>query len=155
MAYYNSLDTNTVKGHLLVSTIGGGTSNSEYEFLTGNSIAFVPGTVPYQQFVLKDTFSLARLFKDRGYTTLALHPYDGSGYNRERVYSYFGFDYFYDMDSFTDPELVRNRYISDTVSYTHLSQEASEPPIPTASRICESPAQPVLSAAPIHHGTDC
>lgn len=117
MAYYNSLDTNTVKGHLLVSTIGGGTSNSEYEFLTGNSIAFVPGTVPYQQFVLKDTFSLARLFKDRGYTTLALHPYDGSGYNRERVYSYFGFDYFYDIDSFTDPELVRDRYISDKDSY--------------------------------------
>ncbi len=33
MPFINSLNENTIKGHMLVSVFGGGTSNSEYEFL--------------------------------------------------------------------------------------------------------------------------
>ena len=40
MPYYNTLTNNTVKGTVLVSTAGGGTANTEYEFLTRNSMAF-------------------------------------------------------------------------------------------------------------------
>ena len=47
MPYYNALTDNTIKGRVLVSVIGGGTANTEYEFLTRNSMAFLPGTVPY------------------------------------------------------------------------------------------------------------
>ena len=39
MPFINSLSENTIKGHMLVSVFGGGTSNSEYEFLTGNSVS--------------------------------------------------------------------------------------------------------------------
>ena len=43
MPYFNSLTEDVIKGYAYVSTIGGGTSNSEYEFLTGNSMAFLAG----------------------------------------------------------------------------------------------------------------
>ena len=50
MPFINSLKENTIKGHMLVSVFGGGTSNSEYEFLTGNSMAFLPkGTVAFHR----------------------------------------------------------------------------------------------------------
>lgn len=117
MPYYNSLVDNVVKGEALVSTIGGGTANTEYEFLTGNSMAFIPGTVPYQQFVVKNANSLGRIFKEKGYYVSAIHPYDKVGYNRQRVYPYFGFDEFLSIDDFVKPELSRNLYATDAESY--------------------------------------
>lgn len=117
LSYYNNLYENTIKGKAFVSTIGGGTCNSEYEFLTGNSIGFVPGSFPYQQFIHTNRFSLARELKEEGYSTVALHPYNKSGYNRPKVYSYLGFDEFYSIEDFQDPELSRERYVTDRENY--------------------------------------
>jgi phosphoglycerol transferase MdoB-like AlkP superfamily enzyme len=39
--FIDSLKENTVRGYVLSSVYGGGTPNSEYEFLTGNSLLFV------------------------------------------------------------------------------------------------------------------
>ena len=42
MPFIHSLSgTNVRKGVMMPSVLGGGTSNTEYEFLTGNSIAFL------------------------------------------------------------------------------------------------------------------
>lgn len=38
MPFYNSLQKNTIKGNLYVSVRGGGTCNTEFESLTGNSL---------------------------------------------------------------------------------------------------------------------
>ena len=47
--YIRSLD-NAVFGHAYTSVFGAGTSASEFEFLTGSSMAFLPsGSIPYQQ----------------------------------------------------------------------------------------------------------
>ena len=47
MPFIHSLEENTVKGSLLVSVAGGGTANTEYEFLTGNSLYMFPaGSCP-------------------------------------------------------------------------------------------------------------
>ena len=71
--YMRSLDA--IHGHAYTSVFGGGTSTSEFEFLTGNSMAFLPsGSTPYQQYILSDTDSLASRLKDEGYRTLAMHP---------------------------------------------------------------------------------
>ena len=40
--FYDSLEENTIKGHALSSVFGAKTPNSEWEFLTGNSMAFLP-----------------------------------------------------------------------------------------------------------------
>ena len=52
MPFYKSLKENAIKGHAYVSVFGGQTANTEYEFLTGDSKAFLPqGSTPYQLFV--------------------------------------------------------------------------------------------------------
>ena len=52
MPFLRSLTENTIKGYAYSSVFGGTTANSEYEFLTGNTTAFLPaGTVPYHLYV--------------------------------------------------------------------------------------------------------
>ena len=52
MPFLRSLTENTIKGYAYASGFGVTTSNAEYEFLTGNTTAFLPaGTVPYQMYV--------------------------------------------------------------------------------------------------------
>ena len=52
MPFIHSLKDNVIKGNCYVSVKGGNTANSEYEFLTGDSMAFLPaGSVPYQQYL--------------------------------------------------------------------------------------------------------
>lgn len=47
--FTKKLEENTTKGTLYVSVFGGATSDTEYEFLTGNSMAVMPqNSVPYQ-----------------------------------------------------------------------------------------------------------
>lgn len=123
MSYYNSLQEDTIKGTTVSSALGGQTANAEYEFLTGNSMYYLVGRYPYQQYIYKPTLSLPRLLKERGYQTVAIHPYIGSGYNRPSVYSNFEFDSYVDQDDFSDFELVRNTYISDKDSYEKVIEE--------------------------------
>jgi len=115
--YMDSMKENTIKGDCYVSTYGGGTANSEFEFLTGNTMLGMPnGSIPYQQYITGDTGSFARLLKSYGYTALAVHPYLASGWNRPDVYKYMAFDKFYSIDDFQTPEFIRS-YISDECSY--------------------------------------
>lgn len=126
MPYFNSLQENTIKGTAISSVYGGTTANSEYEFLTGNSMFFMRNHVPYQQHIFRDTYSLVGELKDRDYCAVAIHPYLASGYSRPRVYSCFGFDEFLTIDDFSDYELVRGMYISDRDSYKKVIEVFEE-----------------------------
>ncbi len=111
--FISSLEENTMKGKLHVSVVGGNTPNSEFEFLTGLSMAFLPqGSIPYQQFVKTETPSLAWQFDKLGYRTVAMHPYYKKGWKRNEVYPRLGFDESYFIDDFIDPKMIRG-YISD------------------------------------------
>lgn len=126
--YIDSMQENTQKGALYVSTYGGGTANSEFEFLTGNSMAFLPtGSVPYLQYVKSQTGSLAEVLNANGYSSIAVHPYIESGWNRTEVYDLLGFEDFLSVDDFSDPEYFRE-YISDASSFDKLVElyEAKE-----------------------------
>lgn len=134
MPFFNSLYDNTVRGNLFVSVKGGNTANSEFEFLTGNSMAFLPtGSVPYQQFLNGEMPSLASQLADMGYLTAALHPYYASGWNRDKVYEYLGFhnQYFYDTGDFPDATKLRG-WVDDRSSFQKLIQlyEEKEPGTP-------------------------
>ena len=121
--YTRTLEENTTQGTLYVSVFGGGTSDTEYEFLTGNSMVVLPqNCVPYQQYVTEPTDSLATTLKAQGYYNVAIHPYVASGYKRDLVYPLLGFDEFLSMDNFTDPEHIRS-YISDRESYQKIIEE--------------------------------
>ena len=78
-------------GILYVSAYGGGTCNTEFEYLTGNSMAFLgSGTYPYTIYDLARTESLPKQFRDLGYKTTAIHPNHGTNWNRENVYRTLG-----------------------------------------------------------------
>ncbi len=117
---YDAASENVIKGTVYVSTYGGGTANSEFEFLTGNTMAFLPnGSIPYQQYIDSETGSLAQILSNRGYSTIAVHPYTASGWNRPEVYENLGFDQFLSNDDFEYPSYMRG-YISDQCSYNKL-----------------------------------
>lgn len=112
---------NIVYGDLSVSVYGGGTANSEFEFLTGNSMLFFPdGSIPYQQYIGSITGSLPRFLKSQGYQTAAIHPYLASGWNRPAVYGSMAFDRFLSIDDFDDDCTYFRSYISDHSSYEKL-----------------------------------
>ena len=115
-------EENTVSGYMDVSVLGGNTANTEFEFLTGNTMAFLPqGSIPYQQFVKSDTDSMASYLKSLGYSTIAMHPYRAKGWDRDKVYTRFGFDRFYSEDDFTDPDILR-KYISDKADVDKIKE---------------------------------
>ncbi|MFV0465291.1 MAG: LTA synthase family protein [Lachnospiraceae bacterium] len=107
---------NTMTGYLNVSVLGGNTPNTEFEFLTGNSMAFLPqGSIPYQQYITQSIPALPEYLRTLGYATYAMHPYYASGWSRETVYPLLGFDASYFIKDYYGAEYVRN-YISDKSS---------------------------------------
>ena len=125
MPFLRSLTENTVKGYAYSSVFGGTTANSEYEFLTGNTTAFLPaGTVPYQMYVSDGDPSLVGQMEALGYTTIAAHPYRSSGWNRPTVYADYGFDEVYFESDFQDRAYMRGDertgYVTDRCDYENL-----------------------------------
>ena len=125
MPFLRSLTDNTIKGYAYSSVFGGTTANSEYEFLTGNTTAFLPaGTVPYQMYVSDGDPSLVGQMEALGYTTIAAHPYRSSGWNRPTVYADYGFDEVYFESDFQDRAYMRGDertgYVTDRCDYENL-----------------------------------
>ncbi len=120
LPFISSLTENTIKGYAWSSVFGGTTANSEYEFLTGNSMAFLPaGSVPYQLFVQPEENSLVGQLSALGYSTTAMHPYKRSGWNRTLVYPRLGFDNILFENNLKDVEYVRD-YISDRSDFEQV-----------------------------------
>lgn len=93
LAFFNSLEENTVRGELQVSVAGGSTACTEYEVLTGNAQRFLPnGSVAFSSSIHSSTPSLAWTLREQGYATEAFHPYRASGWNREKAYAYLGIE---------------------------------------------------------------
>lgn len=122
MSFYDSLSENTIKGYAQSSVYGGYTANSEFEFLTGCSKVFLPGN-PYLQYMDGYLPSIISNIKaQKGYSeAIAIHPYNPSGYNRNRVYPLLYFDKFLSADDFKNPLLVRD-YISDLSDYKKIEE---------------------------------
>lgn len=119
---------NAITGYLNVSVLGGNTANTEFEFLTGNTMAFLPqGSVAYQQYVKRETPSLASHLKELGYNTIAMHPYNSTGWNRNTVYPMLGFDKSYFIKDWTNPEIIR-KYVSDKACYDKIIELYEEKP---------------------------
>ncbi len=102
-----------VSGTLLGEQFGGGTCNSEFEVLTGFSMANLPsGCTPYQQYFNNETVSYPRFLKELGYNTVAIHSYGKQFWNRDIAYPNMGFDKFISEEDFVDP-LRRRGLIKD------------------------------------------
>ena len=127
LEYFNSFsdaDNNVIKGYAYASIYGGNTANSEFEFLTGNSMAFIESTmVPYNNLLNENnTFSVVDIFNKYGYYTVGMHPEDKTNWNREKIYGYYGFDEEYFLR--TDKTFVDNQKLTDEQMYRgHVSDK--------------------------------
>ena len=122
MPFFRKLKENTIKGYTYSSVFGGNTANSEFEFMTGNTLAFLPdNSVPYQLFLRSKTAGLTHTLKDQGYSPCyALHPFYKTGYSRYKVYPLMGFDKFYTSDDFSVFTDTVNYHITDSEDYKKL-----------------------------------
>jgi phosphoglycerol transferase MdoB-like AlkP superfamily enzyme len=124
--YLRSLADTTIHGNLCVPVFGSGTSNSEFEFLTGDSMGMMPvGTTAYQFYVKPEAKTLVSTLKDQGYRTVAMHPYPGTNWNRDVCYENMGFDAFYYGDFYDNLETMRT-YITDRADYQKIIEQVEQ-----------------------------
>ena len=110
------------EGKLIVSVFGGGTANTEYEFLTGNSTAFLPeGSTPYLQYVTNYEDNLASELKNQSYRSIAIHPYYSEEWNRSQVYRFFGFDKFISGVDFGSTVIMDGESATAKVPYNKIT----------------------------------
>ncbi len=137
LPFFHSLSNdapNVVKGTAMASVFGGNTANSEFEFLTANSMAFLPQNTVAYNFYLNSTncFSIVDVMEAAGYRTVGMHPEPGSNWNRTQIYSYFGFDETYfletnangastfvNQNAITEDEMYRG-HVSDLTVYNRI-----------------------------------
>lgn len=112
MPYIQSLQKEYTSGYIIPPYVGGGTCDSEFEFLTGMSLDNISlQAMSYNRYLNKkdQTFpSMVSNFKNQGYYTIAMHPGNDISYNRNVVYKALQFDEMYfntDIDSSNDKYL--------------------------------------------------
>ncbi|MCI1930600.1 MAG: LTA synthase family protein [Clostridia bacterium] len=111
---------NCVSGHIVVATYGGGTSNTEFDILTGYSTRYLLRDGISYNYIRKKTDSIPNRLKDIGYDTLAIHPGFPWFYNRENVYPNIGLDNFISLKSFQGKEKYKGGYIADKYAFDSI-----------------------------------
>lgn len=121
-------DKNTISGHCHVSVCGGNTANSEFEFITGNSMKFMPsGSIPFMSYIKDGAPSQFSWMQSLGYDTYYFHPNYETSWNRNKVYEKLkaGNIFFNDLDGddnkVTGVEKFRT-FTSDKFVFNRLEQ---------------------------------
>lgn len=117
-----------IHGYTCVQVCGGGTSISEYELLTSNSMHLLNGITPFNSLEFKNANSIVNYLKTCGYYTLGAHPESSINYSRGRVYPDLGFDMIKFKEDFTENEYYASRnpenggmnLITDSSAYKNL-----------------------------------
>lgn len=120
--FYALENEHTEIGEAEVNVFGGGTSVSEWEYLTGlDRDSFSVLAVPFQSSIFTDHSFTADPFYD-DYEKLFIHPYKRAGYNRMNAYDKFQYDrtvFIEDME-FEEGDFVRmypgDKYLFDLIT---------------------------------------
>ena len=113
----NRLKEEFPSGFLTVPVVGAGTSNTEFEILTGMSTDyFGAGEYPYNTVLKERTVeALPHILRSKGYTSSVIHNNTGTFYNRDKVFSQMGFDQFIPEEYMYDLEHTPNNWAKDAV----------------------------------------
>lgn len=141
----HGLTDNCFKGKCGVSVYGGNTANSEYEFLTGETLAFAPKqVVAYMLYDFNGHDTIVKDMNNLNYIPKAIHPYLAVEWKRPTIYEQFGFTDFISGERFSDTyiddgeniftvtqrnfgddlEYIRG-FISDNECYKRMNKEAT------------------------------
>ena len=135
---FHRLAKEHLSGSLVVPTVGGGTSNTEFEFLAGSPHVFFGNRwyVPFENygryFYADIPTALPWMFRQSGYRTVGVHTFFGDFFNRDRIYPRLGFDRFLSSEHMPDA-VFRGDFISDAyftdriIEQVLLAEETGEP----------------------------
>ena len=92
---------------------------------------FPVGSIPYQQYIKGEMPSLATQLLELGYETHGMHPYGATGWCRDKVYPWLGFENTYFIKDFKYRSYIRD-YVSDKsafnqIIYTYENMETDKP----------------------------
>ena len=124
--HYREIIKKAYSGRLLVPGFGGGTSNAEFQVLTGVSLELLAGhvTTPFIQMLsqMEALPSIVDKMKEYSYDVSAIHAYDPGYYRREDVYKELQFDRFIHQDTMQYTETLNENhpYISDASIYKEI-----------------------------------
>lgn len=124
LPFWDSIESNCIRGWANVSVLGGTTANSEYEFLSSDAVSLFPGEIPYNKyFTVHSAYpGLVSVLTAQGYESTAFHPYLSSGWNRTQVYRAMGFDRILFKENLEEnPETLRI-YASDAWDYDYIKK---------------------------------
>ena len=109
-------------GRIVVPVFGGGTSSSEFEFLTGYSMLFLgSGYGSYEQFVHKEIPSMLTALPSQ-YECIALHAATPKSWDRDKAYPRIGFDKFLSIDDEFSTDVEYTRYwVNDASLFQRMS----------------------------------
>ncbi|MCM1578189.1 MAG: LTA synthase family protein [Ruminococcus sp.] len=109
MSFLHSLSENTARGKAVVSCFGGHTCNSEFEFMTGLSMKYLPSDCfVFLQYIRRNTRTFINSLEGE---KIYIHPFIGSNYRRSVIYGYLGFDKFFDGAAFTEESVQTSGFV--------------------------------------------
>lgn len=129
-SYYEKFDKVRAEGHggtIISPTYASWTVRSEFELLFGLPVKGINDpNMPQREYAKHDLPAMARYYKDWGYKTSYIHPFQISFYNRDDIYPRFGFDeliYHDDYDevsTFTVPVEYFGKYVDDSTVFNQI-----------------------------------
>ncbi len=125
MPFYDQLRQACATGEIYVPKQGGGTSETEFEVLTGLESRYSAN--PYS-LGIPHLYSVASILRERGYHASALHWFTGVFYNRYKNLRLLGFDELHTTDTTRRPFTKIGQYISDQDHYTAALAQMRQTP---------------------------
>jgi phosphoglycerol transferase MdoB-like AlkP superfamily enzyme len=123
LPHLHQLAAESRSGDLWVPAFGGGTIRTEFEVLTGIALRYVPNIeYPYLQMSEQTRRSLPQVLHSHGYSTVAIHPNEGSFWNRNATFRGMGFERFVDGSGFTS-SAHSGFFVSDAALTSRILQE--------------------------------
>lgn len=112
-------------GRTVVPVFGAGTCCTEFEALTGFSLAnLVNARSPFVQYTNEDVSSLVRSVQALGYTDYSFHLLPGKNWSRDTAYPHMGFTRFDDYTALGGPfEQLRTSFATDRAHMQILLEE--------------------------------
>lgn len=124
-----------ISGHIVVTNYGAGTSNTEFNIMTGMQTNMIgEGVTSSFRAVRKKTDSLASVLKEDGYNSFFMHPGQSWFYNRVNVYKYLGitdqvFEDAFDLSDYKGPMVSDAAFLDELKSDLQSRMIESDAPL--------------------------
>lgn len=123
--FFDSLSQSCQSGMMFVPKAGGGTSETEFEVLSGMKSQYAAN--PYS-LGLPDLYALPGVLRSKGYHASAIHWYAGVYYNRYHNLRSMGFDTFCTTDTIRVEKETCGMFVSDQEHYASVMEQLRDTP---------------------------